>query len=333
MPAFDLVIAGGTIVDGTGDPAREADVGIVGERIVTVGRDLVGAHSTARRVIDARGKLVTPGFVDIHTHYDAQATWDAQMTPSANHGVTTAVMGSCGVGFAPVKPDDHEWLIGLMEGVEDIPGAALSEGLQWGWESFGDYLDVLASLPRTIDVATQLAHGPLRAYVMGRRGAKNEPATDDDRRQMQRLAEDALRAGALGISTSRTSLHRAIDGEVVPGTHADVDELFAFADAIKTVGHGVFVAACEHKDVPAEIAVLAALSRRSGGPVTVNLNQIDAAPSLWREGFSRIVVENAAGARLRAQVAGRAIGVIMGLELTAHPLLLTSTYLERVADP
>ena len=187
-------------------------------------------------------------------------------------------------------------------------------------------------MPRTLDIGTQLAHGPLRAYVMRRRGADNEPATVDDRAEMNRLAEQTLRAGALGVSTSRTSLHKASTGEVVPGTHADTDELFALADAIKAAGHGVFVAACEHKDVPDEIAVLAALSRRSGGRVTVNLNQTEALPDIWREGLARIAIENNNGAQLAAQVAGRAIGVLMGMELTAHPLLLTSTYLERLSD-
>jgi N-acyl-D-amino-acid deacylase len=332
MAVFDLVVQGGTLVDGTGGERREADVGIVGDRIVAVGRGLLAGGARASRVIDATGKLVTPGFVDIHTHYDAQATWDPEMTPSSNHGVTTVVMGSCGVGFAPVKPDKHAWLIGLMEGVEDIPGAAMTEGLRWGWESFPEYLDVLERLPRTLDVGTQLAHGPLRAYVMGKRGANNEPATVDDRAQMQRLTEQALRAGALGVSTSRTLLHKANTGEVVPGTHADSDELFALADAIKAAGHGVFVAACEHKDVPDEVALLAALSRRSGGGVTVNLNQTEAFPDVWRDVLARIADENSKGAHLKAQVAGRAIGVVMGLELSAHPLLLTSTYLQRFGE-
>ncbi len=333
MTTFDLVVQGGTLVDGSGNERREADVAVVGDRIVAVGKNLLARGARATRVIDARGKLVTPGFVDIHTHYDAQATWDPEMTPSSNHGVTTAVMGNCGVGFAPVKAEEHEWLIGLMEGVEDIPGAAMTEGIKWGWESFPEYLDVLERMPRTIDLGTQLAHGPLRAYVMGRRGADNEPATADDRAQMKHLAELALKAGALGVSTSRTSLHKANTGEVVPGTHADADELFAFADAIKAVGHGVFVSACEHKDVPDEIAVLAELSRRSGGRVTVNLNQTEALPDIWREGLARIGIENKNGAQLAAQVAGRAIGLLMGMELTAHPLLLTSTYLERLSDP
>ena len=330
MATFDVVVKGGNLVDGTGAPMREADVGIVGDRIVAVGKDLAG-HAT--RVIDARGKLVTPGFVDIHTHYDAQATWDPDMTPSSQHGVTTAVMGSCGVGFAPASPDEHEWLIGLMEGVEDIPGAAMVEGITWGWETFPEYLDVLERMPRTLDLGTQLAHGPLRAYVMGQRGARNEPATAEDRARMRVLAEQALRAGALGVSTSRTSLHRAIDGELVPGTTADQEELFALGDALGAVGHGVFVAACEHKDLPGEVAMFGELARRSGRNVTVNLSQTEASPETWRDSLRRVEAERARGANLVAQVAGRAIGVVMGLELTAHPLLLTASYLQHHGEP
>jgi N-acyl-D-aspartate/D-glutamate deacylase len=292
----------------------------------------MGAHDRAERVISARDRVVTPGFVDIHTHYDAQATWDANMTPSSQHGVTTVVMGSCGVGFAPVRPNEQEWLIGLMEGVEDIPGSAMVEGIRWDWESFPEYLDALEKMPRVLDVGTQIAHGPLRAYLMGERGAKNESATEADRDQMKRLATEALQKGALGVSTSRTSLHRAIDGELVPGTTADAEELFALGDAMRTAGHGVFVAACEHADVPRECEMLAELSRRSGRPVTVNLSQIENAPDLWREGLSRIEAEQQKGAQLFAQVAGRAIGVIMGLELTANPLMLSSTYLGMVGD-
>lgn len=325
MPKFDVLVKGGTLVDGTGSKAREADVGIIGDRVVAVGRDL----GDATRVIDATGKLVTPGFVDIHTHYDAQATWDPDMTPSANHGVTTAVMGSCGVGFAPAAPDKHEWLIGLMEGVEDIPGSAMVEGITWGWESFPEYLDVLERMPRTLDLGTMLAHGPLRAYVMGERGAKNEPATAADRAKMQELSEQALRAGALGVSTSRTSLHRAIDGELVPGTTADRDELLALGDALGAAGHGVFVAACEHKDLPLEIPTFVEMAKRTGRHVTVNLSQIEANPTLWREGLRLIEEARASGVPIAAQVAGRAIGVIMGLELTANPLMLSGSYLEH----
>jgi N-acyl-D-amino-acid deacylase len=327
MAHFDLVVRGGTLVDGTGQPAREADVGIEGGVITAVGKDLAGGAHTATRVIDATGKLVTPGFVDIHTHYDAQATWDPELTPSGNHGVTTVVMGSCGVGFAPAKPDEHEWLIGLMEGVEDIPGSALSEGIKWGWESFPEYLDALDKLPRVADVGTQIAHGPLRAYVMGKRGAKNEPATPDDIARMRGLVDEALREGALGFSTSRTSLHRAIDGELVPGTTADEDELFGIGQALKDVGHGVFQTAIEHKDLPKEMDWVTRLAKETGRPVTVNVSQFEAQPDLWPTVLALLDKAAAEGAPVWGQVAGRAIGVVMGLELTANPLLLAATYL------
>ncbi len=330
---FDVVIQGGDVIDGTGCAARVVDIGVVGDRIVAVGKSLLSAGASAGRVIDARGKLVTPGFVDVHTHYDAQATWDPEMSPSGGHGVTTVVMGNCGVGFAPVKPDEHEWLIGLMEGVEDIPGAAMTEGIRWGWESFPEYLDVVASLPRVLDVGAQVAHGPLRAYVMGQRGAKNEPATADDAGAMKVLVKEALAAGALGFSTSRTSLHRAMDGELVPGTLASQEELMALGDALGEAGHGVFVAACEHADVPEELEWLAAISQRTGRRCTVNLSQIEADPQLWRAVLAKIDALQNDGAQVFAQVAGRAIGLVMGLELTAHPLLLSPTYLQMHHDP
>ncbi|MDP2339746.1 MAG: amidohydrolase family protein [Deltaproteobacteria bacterium] len=330
---FDVVIQGGDVVDGTGGPTRTADVGVVGDRIVAVGKDLLSAGASAGRVIDARGKLVTPGFVDIHTHYDAQATWDPEMSPSGGHGVTTVVMGSCGVGFAPVRNDEHEWLIGLMEGVEDIPGSAMVEGIKWGWESFPEYLDAVAKLPRVLDVGAQIAHGPLRAYVMGKRGAKNETATVADSTAMRGLVKEALDAGALGFSTSRTSLHRAIDGELVPGTTAAEDELQEIGLALKDAGHGVFVAACEHKDLPVELDWIARLAKRTGRRCTVNLSQIEADPGLWRQVLERIGTAQADGSRVFAQVAGRAIGVVMGLELTAHPLLLAATYLGLHHEP
>ena len=204
--------------------------------ITEVGR----VDAKGRQEIDADGALVTPGFVDIHTHYDGQITWDPLLTPSCWHGVTTIVMGNCGVGFAPVEPDRHEWLIGLMEGVEDIPGAALSAGIQWGWESFPEYLDAIDALPKAIDVGAQVPHGAVRGYVMGERGAKNEPATADDIEAMAAIVREGIRAGALGFSTSRTLAHRAIDGEPVPGTFAAEDELFGIGRVLGELGTGVF---------------------------------------------------------------------------------------------
>ncbi len=219
----DLVVRAGTVVDGTGAPARSADVAVDGGRITAVG-NLNGV--AARHTIDADGALVTPGWVDIHTHYDGQATWDEVLAPSAWHGVTTIVTGNCGVGFAPARPDRHDWLIGLMEGVEDIPGTALAEGMTWDWETFPQYLDALERRRFTVDVGTQIAHGAVRAYVMGERGARNEPADPDDIAAMRAIVKEAVCAGALGFSTSRTIAHRAIDGEPVPGTYAAEDELF-----------------------------------------------------------------------------------------------------------
>jgi len=223
----DLVIRGGTIVDGTGGPSYKGDIAIDGGLITAVGK----VDAKGREEIDATDRIVTPGFVDVHTHYDGQATWDPEMAPSSWHGVTTVVMGNCGVGFAPAKPDKHDWLIGLMEGVEDIPGTALAEGMTWDWETFPEYLDALERLPRTVDVGTHVPHGAVRAYVMGERGANNEPPTETDIAQMSRIVEDGLRAGALGFSTSRTVLHKSVDGVLVPGTTATKEELLGIGRA------------------------------------------------------------------------------------------------------
>ena len=219
--SYDLLIKGGTVVDGTGCEPYLADIAITGDTVAAVGLDL----GDAKQVYDASGCFVAPGFVDIHTHYDGQATWDQEMAPSSWHGVTTVVMGNCGVGFAPAAPDRHDWLIGLMEGVEDIPGSALSEGMSWNWETFPEYLDALEAMPRAVDVATHVPHGAVRAYVMGDRGAANESPTESDIARMANIVEEGLRAGALGFSTSRTVLHKSVDGELVPGTTATPEEL------------------------------------------------------------------------------------------------------------
>ena len=231
----DLVIRGGTVVDGSGGPAR-------GRRRHRrrPDRRVGSGPGRAREEIDARGLLVTPGFVDIHTHYDGQALWDPILAPSSWHGVTTLVVGNCGVGFAPARPDRHDWLIGLMQGVEDIPGESLAAGLPWDWESFPEYLDALARRPRLVDVGAYVAHGALRAYVMGERGARNEPATADGPRRDGAPRPRGGQAGALGFSTSRTNGHRAVDGEPVPGTFAGEDELFAIGRALAAAGRGVF---------------------------------------------------------------------------------------------
>jgi N-acyl-D-amino-acid deacylase len=325
----DLVLRNANLVDGTGEPARMADVVVDDGRIVAI--EAAGSAPTvgADRVYDAEGRLVTPGFVDVHTHYDAQVTWDPWVTPSSWHGVTTVVMGNCGVGFAPAAPDRHAWLIDLMEGVEDIPGSAMTEGITWEWETFPEYLDAVARTPRVLDVGAQIAHGPLRAYVMGERGAANEPATADDRDAMGVLVADALAAGALGFSTSRTPLHRSKAGELVPGTDADAAELLTIGDAMARAGHGVFQFAPDHARVPVdEWPWMEALARRTGRTVSVNLNQPDQAPEVWREVLHRLDVAAADGLPMYAQVAGRSIGILYCLHGSVHPLLFHPAYAE-----
>jgi N-acyl-D-amino-acid deacylase len=315
------VIRNATLVDGSGTPARPADVVFADGLIVEVTPATKASTAHAHRVIDADGLLLTPGWVDVHTHYDAQATWDPWLTPSSWHGATTVVMGNCGVGFAPAHEERHEWLIELMEGVEDIPGSAMTEGLAWGWRSFPEYLDVLEGQSRVIDIGTQIAHGPLRAYVMGDRGAANETATPEDISMMAKLVEEAITQGALGFSTSRTPIHRAKNGELVPGTHAEENELFGIADAMKRAGGGVFQFAPEHKILPTdEWPWMVEMARRAGVTVSVNLNQDDAAPDVWRNVLTQLDQAQSEGLSLVAQVAGRSIGVLMCLEGSFHPL-------------
>jgi N-acyl-D-aspartate/D-glutamate deacylase len=310
----DLIIKGGTLVDGTGAPRRVADVAVDSGRITDVGQIQGGGH----RVIDADGLLVTPGWVDIHTHYDGQATWDPELAPSSWHGVTTLVMGNCGVGFAPAAPERHEWLIGLMEGVEDIPGTALAEGIEWEWETFPEYLDALERRRWTVDVGTQVPHGAVRAYVMGERGAKNEAASAEDIEAMRAIVLEALRAGALGFSTSRTMGHRAVDGEVVPGTYAAEDELFGIGRALAEANAGVFElapfgAAGEHLDDPwLEVDWMRRLSAAIDRPVSFALLQVDDDPELWRKQMAASLEACAEGAELYPQVAGRPTGLLTG---------------------
>src|SRR5262245_35215187 len=256
----DLVIRGGLVVDGSGEPARQADIAIDGDRITIVGE----VTDDGRREIDATGRLVTPGFVDIHTHYDGQATWDPEVTPSGWHGVTTVVMGNCGVGFAPANPEKRDWLIQLMEGVEDIPGTALDEGMSWNWESFPEYLDELGRLPRVMDGAAQVPHGAVRAYVMGDRGAHNEKATPDEIEAMAKIVREAIEAGAVGFSTTRTVLHRAKDGELAAGTTASADELIGIGLALGDAGAGVFELASDMFDPEGECAWMRAIARETG---------------------------------------------------------------------
>jgi N-acyl-D-amino-acid deacylase len=311
----DLVIRGGTVIDGTGAPARTADITVDRGQISGVGSF---ARESAQRTVDADGLLVTPGWVDIHTHYDGQATWDEVLAPSSWHGVTTVVTGNCGVGFAPARPDRHQWLIGLMEGVEDIPGSALAEGMRWEWETFPEYLDALAQRKWTMDVGTQVAHGAVRSYVMGERGARNEPATPEDIEAMKQVVKEAIVAGALGFSTSRTIAHLAIDGEPVPGTYAAEDELFGIGSALGELGTGIFElapAGAAGEDIinpKKEVDWMRRLSAAIHRPITFALVQVDDAPDLWRELMDESLRAVAEGADLWPQVAGRGFGLLSG---------------------
>jgi N-acyl-D-amino-acid deacylase len=318
----DLVIRGGTVVDGTGAGRYVADVAIDGGLITAVGPNL--PHG--KEEIDAAGKIVTPGFVDVHTHYDGQATWDQEMAPSSWHGVTTVVMGNCGVGFAPAKPDRHQWLISLMEGVEDIPGTALAEGITWNWETFPEYLDELERMPRTVDIGTHVPHGAVRAYVLGDREQPGAVPTDADVAEMSRIVEDGIRAGALGFSTSRTVLHRSVDGELVPGTTATAEELIEIGRAMGRVGHGVFEMASDLMREWNEFGWMGQLSRETGLPVTFAALQSIAKEQPLEEQIERMRAENDNGANIVAQIALRGNGIIMAWQGTVHPFRMRASW-------
>jgi N-acyl-D-amino-acid deacylase len=320
----DLIIRGGTVYDGTGAPAFTGDIAIEGDTIVAVGK----VSGTARREVDASGLMVAPGWVDIHTHYDGQALWDSYLTPSSWHGCTTVVMGNCGVGFAPVIPERHDWLISLMESVEDIPGAALADGIEWRWESFPGYLDALDGKERAIDIGTQVPHCAVRAYVMGDRCLTEETAGAEDIQAMADIAEEALKAGALGFSTSRTVLHRTAEGEVVPGTYAGSAEMMGIASGIRKAGHGILQMASDMEDEVRELGWMGELSRKYGVPVSMNVFQRDSDPRKYRrvlEGMARL---NAEGAALSGQVSGRTAGLLLSLDGTVHPFQSKPTYRE-----
>ena len=310
----DLVIRGGTVVDGSGAARRVTDIAVNGDLITAIGGDI----GRGRREIKAGGLLVAPGFVDIHTHYDGQATWDPYLTPSTWHGVTTVVFGNCGVGFAPVRKGASPYLINLMEGVEDIPGTVLSEGVKFNWESFPDYLDALEAAPKVIDIGAQVPHTALRFYVMGDRGADHAAAPDDGEiAQMGELLEQALRAGALGFTTSRTTKHRARDGRLTPSLSAGEPELFGMAAAMKRAGRGVIEVNSDFG--PGEFEILRAAAEISGRPLSVLLLQVNDAPDLGRETRAKIHAARKAGVNAHGQVGCRPIGVMMGLETTIHP--------------
>ena len=316
----DLVIRGGTVVDGTGGAAVTADVAVSDGRITEIGR----VDGPTERELDADGLVVAPGWVDIHTHYDGQATWDPEMTPSSWHGVTTVVMGNCGVGFAPVRPDGHDFLIELMEGVEDIPGSALHEGIDWDWESFPEYLDALDKTPRALDIAAQVPHAALRAYVMGER-AHERDADADEMAEMSKLAEEALLGGACGVSTSRTILHSSKHG-LVPGTDAAPEELLALGDAIAQAGHGVFQLVSDAQGGAADRDWLVELVERTGARATYTLAQAGYAPDAWREALAATVEDQAAGRDIIPQVSCRPTGMLFGLQSSLHPFFTHPTY-------
>jgi N-acyl-D-aspartate/D-glutamate deacylase len=325
----DKLIRGGTVVDGSGRQAFSADIAIDNGRVSAVGNL---RSESAREVLDAEGLLVTPGWVDIHTHYDGQVTWDPLLTPSCWHGVTSVVMGNCGVGFAPAAPSRRQWLIGLMEGVEDIPGTALAEGIRWEWESFPEYLDAIERRPLAIDVGAQIAHGAVRAYVMGERGAKNEPATADDIERMAAVVREAVEHGALGFSSSRTLVHIAIDGEPVPGTFAAEDELRAFARVLGELGRGIFEVApagVVGEDLSApekEMAWMRRVSADTGCPITFLLAQHNSDPRAWRRMLALCDEAASDGARVYPQVFGRPTNILFSFR-SVHPFFRHPSFL------
>ncbi len=332
---FDMIITGGTLVDGTGADARRADVGVKDGVVTEVAPSI---EAEAAETIDATDQLVTPGFVDIHTHYDGQATWDTSLDPSAGHGVTTLVMGNCGVGFAPVHPGQEDWLIQLMEGVEDIPGTALAEGMTWGWETFPEYLDTLDARHYAVDIGTQIPHGAVRGYVMGERGARNEPATPEDIAAMADIVQEAVEAGALGFSTSRTIAHRAIDGEPVPGTYAAEEELFGIGRAMARGGASIFELAPAGVDgldlspAAAEMSWMRRLSAEIERPVTFIVLQVDLAPDLWKMQMEESMTALDEGAEIYPQIANRPFGMLIGFQ-THHPFARRPSYLALAGLP
>ena len=314
----DVVIRGATIIDGTGAEAFEGDIAIRDGLIAEVG----GKAGPGKREIDADGALTTPGFVDAHTHYDGQVSWDPDLTPSSWHGVTTVVMGSCGVGFAPARPKEREFMIRVMEGVEEIPGAALAEGMKWDWETFPEYLDSLDRMERTIDIVAQVPHCALRCYVMGEERALDDDATEEDIRQMTDITREAMAAGALGFSTSRTLIHRVKDGPVVPGTHCQPEELVGIADALRDVGYGVFQMISDHMGMDPDLPWMKRIAKKTGLPLVFTLAQANKRPDQYKDvlkGLQKAYDEE--GADIRAAVPWRPPGVLQGLQATLNPFI------------
>lgn len=326
---FDVKITGGLVYDGDGNEPMRANVGVKDGRIAEIGE----CEAAASRIIDAEGAIVTPGFIDLHTHYDGQISWDEELKPSVNHGVTTILMGNCGVGFAPVRKTDHDRLIRLMEGVEDIPGTALHEGLTWDWESFADYMDAIDAAPHTIDFGVMVPHDPIRVYAMGERATAFEQSTDDDIATMRDLVRKGLEAGAAGFSIGRTDVHRTADGEWTPSAEASVKELTGIAKAFEGLDKGVMQIVCdfnlerEGDQFDDEFAVVEAFVRAGGRPASISLMQRDMAADQWLRILNSTERLNADGIDFRVQVAPRAIGVFQGLQCTFHPMMAQPSYI------
>jgi N-acyl-D-aspartate/D-glutamate deacylase len=318
----DLVIRGGTVADGRGGDLFEADVAIKDGRIAEIGKVL----GKGTKEIDARGKLVAPGFVDVHTHYDGQVTWSQDITPSSQNGVTTAIMGNCGVGFAPCRPDDHFRLIQLMEGVEDIPEPVLSAGIPWSWESFPDYMDWLSKRNFDIDIGAQLPHAALRVYVMGERGARRDPSTQEDNKAMAALAREAVRSGALGFSTSRTLNHRTSTGDFTPTLKAGEDELTAIAEAMHGQGRSVLQFVLDLSSLDEDLPMMLRVAENTRCPITFSITQNDEAPRRWRQTLDEINAAAARGLSITAQIAARPVGLLLGLELSRNPFQTHPSY-------
>lgn len=329
MAEHDVVIRGGTVVDGTGGPMRTADVAVRADRVVEVGR----VAGRGRQEVDAAGAIVAPGFVDVHTHYDGQATWDQRLQPSSWHGVTSVVAGNCGVGFAPVVPAHHQRLIDLMEGIEDIPGTALHEGLPWTWQTYEEYLAVLGGRRFDIDLGTQVPHAALRVHVMKDRAVAGGDATAEDRAEMAQLAAAAVRAGALGFSTSRTLNHRSIDGELTPSYDAGIQELTEIAAAVGSTGRGVLQLVTDFLDIDVDMGIIRSMVRASGRPLSVSLLQSHFDRDGWRTVLDRIADANEENLSVRAQVAARGVGLVMGLRCTLHPFMTNPVWRDLATRP
>jgi len=312
---YDLIIKNGTVYDGTGKKPFVADIAIKGRKIEAIGE----LDEVSKQTINAEGKIVAPGFVDIHTHYDGQVTWDPYLRPSTYHGVTTVVMGNCGVGFSPCKPEERDWLISLMEGVEDIPGTALHEGINWQWESFPEYLDILENKPLAIDVGTQIPHGAVRAYVMGQRGINREEATQEEIDRMSQIVKEAIQAGAFGFSTSRTEKHRDSSGALTPSITAHKDELVSIANSIGELNSGVLQGISDFYDFDAEFDIFKEMSQSSGRPISITVEQMDQRPDWWHQLLDGIEAAQNEGINMYGQVPPRATGINMGLTATLNP--------------